>query len=88
MGGTPIKIDKGACQKIQIKPLRETNVGVAERIKKRINFGQQGWVAQSWVKVSQGNECEIWTQIWKLKNMEIYLNSFFLQYDDWVILKE
>ena len=29
-GGLPYKSDRDACQKIQIKPLRETNVGVAQ----------------------------------------------------------
>ena len=29
-GGLPYKSDWDACQNIQIKPLRETNVGVAE----------------------------------------------------------
>ena len=29
-GGLPYKSDRDACQNIQIKPLRETNVGVAE----------------------------------------------------------
>ena len=40
-------------------------------------FDNQGWVVESWVKITQG-KCEIWIQNWSLTR-QIQFNLFCLQ---------